>query len=84
MTLTLAQIMASADIDPAATLVIRHSYVREHDDGTVGIQGDSTAAEIMAYTEFSQPAPAPSPPIRPARGWSSCPRAVIEPGCGRY
>jgi hypothetical protein len=30
--------------------VIRHAFVREHEDGTVGIHGDSSAAEIMAYT----------------------------------
>lgn len=50
MTLTFAQIMASADIDPIEALVIRHAYVREHEDGTVGIHGDSSDAEIMAYT----------------------------------
>lgn len=42
--------MASAGIDPVAALVIRHAYVREHGDGTVGIHGDSTDDEIMAYT----------------------------------
>lgn len=49
MTLTFAQVMASAGIDPAA-LVIRHAYVRGHQGGTVGIHGDSSDAEIMAYT----------------------------------
>lgn len=50
MTLTFAPIMASADIDPAEALVIRHAYVGEHAHGTVGIHGDSSDAEIMAYT----------------------------------
>lgn len=50
MTLTFAQIMASGGIDPTGALVIRHAYVREHEDGSVGIHGDSSDAEIMAYT----------------------------------
>lgn len=49
-TLTFSHIMDSAGIDPAGALVIRHAYVREHRDGTVGIHGDSSDAEIMAYT----------------------------------
>lgn len=40
MALTFAATLASAGIDPAAALVIRHAYVREHEDGTVGIHGD--------------------------------------------
>ncbi|MCE0485455.1 hypothetical protein [Ornithinimicrobium sediminis] len=47
MTLTFAQILDSARIDPADALVIRHAYVREHRDG---IHGDSSDSEIMAYT----------------------------------
>lgn len=50
MTLTFAAIMASAGIQPADALVIRHAYVREHQDGSVGIHGDSSDAEVMAYT----------------------------------
>ncbi len=50
MTLTFAQIIDSAGIDPSGALVIRHAYVREHEDGTAGIHGDSSDAEIMAYT----------------------------------
>ncbi len=68
MTLTLAQIMASADIDPAATLVIRHAYVREHDDGSVGIHGDSTTAEILAYTRV-QSASTRTFPANPPSTW---------------
>lgn len=50
MTLTFAHVMTSAGIDPTDALVIRHAYVRQHGDGTVGIHADSTDAEIMAYT----------------------------------
>jgi hypothetical protein len=50
MTLTFAAALASAGIDPADALVIRHAYVREHTDGTLGIHGDSTDDEILAYT----------------------------------
>ena len=50
MTLTFAQVMDSAGIDPLEALVIRHAYVREHGDGSAGIHGDSSDAEIMGYT----------------------------------
>ena len=50
MALNFAQIMDSAGIDPATALVIRHAYVREREDGTVGIHSDSSVAEIMAET----------------------------------
>ena len=68
MTLTFAQIMASADIDPAGALVVRHAYVREHEDGTVGIHGDSSDAEIMAYTRV-QSANTRTFPAVPPRVW---------------
>lgn len=51
MTLTLDPILRSAGIDPAATQVIRHAYVREHEDtGVQGIDADSTDEEILRYT----------------------------------
>lgn len=51
MTLTLGPILHSAGIDPSEALVIRHAYVREHEDtGLPGIHADSTDAEILAYT----------------------------------
>lgn len=37
MTLTLDPILRSAGIDPADAQVIRHAYVREHED--TGLQG---------------------------------------------
>lgn len=67
MTLAFAQVMASASIDPATALVIRHAYVREHMDGTTGLHADSSPAEILAYTQSqsSNPRifPASPPPI---------------------
>lgn len=68
MTLTFAQIMASAGIDPSDALVIRHAYVREHGDGSVGIHGDSTDAEILAYTS-SQSANTRAFPAAPPTFW---------------
>ena len=68
MTLTFASIIASAGIDPAEALVIRHAYVREHEDGTVGIHGDSSDEEIMAYTRV-QSANTRTFPAMPPRLW---------------
>ena len=50
MTLTFEQILASGGIDPKDALVIRHAYVREHEDGSDVIHADSTDEEILAYT----------------------------------
>lgn len=51
MSLTLGPLLIDAGIDPAQTLVIRHAYVREHEDsGLQGIHADSTDAEILEYT----------------------------------
>ena len=51
MTLTLGSILHSAGIDPNDTQVIRHAYVREHEDtGLQGIHADSTNQEILRYT----------------------------------
>ena len=68
MSLTFAQIMLSADIDPADTLVIRHAYVREHEDGTPGIHADSTTDEILAYTSEQSANPRVFPAV-PSRTW---------------
>ena len=65
MSLTFAQIMLSADIDPADTLVIRHAYVREHEDGTPGIHADSTAEEVLAYTSEQSANPRVFPAVPP-------------------
>lgn len=57
MTLTFASILTSADIDPTRSLVIRHAYVREHDDGTAPIHADSTDDEMLAYTRVQSSNP---------------------------
>lgn len=68
MTLNFAQILGSADIDPADTLVIRHAYVREHADGEPGIHADSTDEEILSYTS-RQSANSRIFPVAPPRTW---------------
>src|SRR4051794_40896682 len=42
--------MASAEMDPAETLVIRHAYVPIHDDGTTGISAATSDEDLLAYT----------------------------------
>lgn len=69
MTLTLRPLLIDAGIDPASALVIRHAYVREHEDsGLVGIHADSTADEILEYTR-TQSANTRRFPIDPPRQW---------------
>jgi hypothetical protein len=50
MTLTLGHILSSAGLDPSNTMVIRHAYVREHDDGSAPIHAASSVEEVLAYT----------------------------------
>ena len=50
MTLTLSHILASAGLEPLNTLVIRHAYVREHEDGSAPIHADSSDDDVLAYT----------------------------------
>lgn len=69
MTLTLEPILRSAGIDPAGALVIRHAYVKEHEDtGLQGIHADSTDDEILAYTG-QQSAKPRTFPVVPSRFW---------------
>lgn len=68
MTLTFASIMASAGIDPAVTLVIRHAYVPLHEDGTPGIHADTSDADLLAYTRV-QSLSARTFPAVPPRVW---------------
>lgn len=67
MTLTLATILASTGIDTSEAMVIRHAYVREHEDGSAVIHGDSSDAEILAYTREQSTSgrtfPAAPPPV---------------------
>ncbi len=68
MTLTFAAILASAGIDTDDALVVRAAFVREHDDGTAGIRGDSTDEEILHCTRV-QEADARRFPRTPPRYW---------------
>lgn len=69
MTLTLAPILRSAGIDPADAQVIRHAFVREHEDtGLQGIHADSTDDEILAYTSQQSARPRVFPAV-PPRIW---------------
>jgi hypothetical protein len=69
MTLTLGTILQSAGIDPTAAQVIRHAYVREHEDtGRPGIHADSTDQEILLYTS-EQSATQRVFPVAPPRLW---------------
>jgi hypothetical protein len=69
MALTLGPLLLDAVIDPADALVIRHTYVREHEEsGLRGIHPDSTDAEILEYTRSQSPDPRRFP-IAPAPLW---------------
>src|SRR3954467_13263896 len=76
VTLTFASVIASAGIDAAEALVIRHAYVREQEDGPVGIHGDSSTPRSWRTRASSRPTPAPSRPRLPGFGSCSGPRAV--------
>ncbi len=69
MALTLAPLLLDAGIDLAEILVIRHAYVREHEDSELrGIHVDSTDAEILEYTR-NQSANTQRFPAVPPRLW---------------
>ncbi|GGK38458.1 GIY-YIG nuclease family protein [Nocardia camponoti] len=69
MTLTLGSILDSAGIDPADAQVIRHAYVKEHEDtGLQGIHADSSDEEILAYTRQQSTSPRIFP-VTPPRIW---------------
>lgn len=56
MTLSLGVVLGSAGIDPAKVLVIRHAFVKVHEDsGLHGIHADSTDNEILEYTSQQSP-----------------------------
>lgn len=62
--LTFASIMSSAQIEATEALVIRHAYVRQHEVGSPGLHGDSTDAEILAYTSVHTSRQFPATPPR--------------------
>lgn len=69
MALTLGPILLDAGIDLSDALVIRHAYVREHEDsGISGIHADSTDEEILEYTR-NQSANPRRFPADPPRFW---------------
>lgn len=69
MALTLGPILVDAGVDSADALVIRHAYVREHEDsGLPGIHADSTNDEILEYTR-NQSANTQLFPASPPRYW---------------
>lgn len=69
MALTLGPILLDAGIDPSDALVIRHAYVREHEDsGLRGVHAHSTDAEILEYTR-NQSANSQRFPAAPPRFW---------------
>ncbi|WP_066043052.1 GIY-YIG nuclease family protein [Herbiconiux solani] len=69
MALTLGPLLVDAGIDPAQALVLRHAYVREHEDsGLRGIHSDSTDAQILEYT-LTQSANTMRFPAVPPRLW---------------
>lgn len=68
MPLTLGPLLIDAGIDPSTALVLRHAYVREHEDsGLLGLHADSTDAEILEYTSIqstnTQRFPSVPPPL---------------------
>lgn len=68
MPLTLGPLLIDAGIDPSSALVVRHAYVREHEDsGLLGFHADSTDAEILEYTSIqstnTQRFPSAPPPL---------------------
>lgn len=69
MMLTLGPILHNAGIAPGEALVIRHAYVREHEDtGLPGIHADSTGEEILKYTSQQSVMPRIFP-ANPPRIW---------------
>jgi hypothetical protein len=62
VTLTFGAILASAEIDPAEAMVIRHAYVR---GDAYAIHADSTAEQILAYTSGQSANPRIFPAIPP-------------------
>lgn len=69
MTLTLGPILLDAGIRLDEAMVIRHAYVREHENtGLQGIHANSTHAEILQYTSKQSAKPRVFPVV-PPRIW---------------
>lgn len=66
MTLTLGPVLLAAGVTPADALVIRHAYVKVHEDtGLKGIDADSTDDEILTYTRQQSAKPRTFPFVPP-------------------
>lgn len=83
MTLTFAHIILSAGIEPKETLVIRHAYVREHEDGSPGIHADSRKQRSWPTPVNSRRTPVSSPPLLRGSGSSFFLREETVPDCGQ-
>ncbi|MDT9592639.1 GIY-YIG nuclease family protein [Nocardioides zeae] len=68
LVLTFEHVLASAGTGADEVLVIRHAYVRQHEDGTAGIHADSSNEEIAAYTRTQSTNPRIFP-VSPPRFW---------------
>ncbi|WP_207306447.1 hypothetical protein [Arthrobacter sp. S41] len=69
MALTLAPLIRSAGLNPAEVQVIRHAFVREHEEsGLQGIHADSADEDILAYTSQRSAKPRVLP-VNPPRMW---------------
>lgn len=69
MTLSFESILRAAGIRLEEAIVIRHAYVREHEDtGLPGIGADSTGAQILEYTSRQSAKPRTFPVV-PPRFW---------------
>lgn len=69
MSLTLEPILRSGGLNPANIQVIRHAFVKEHEDsGLQGIHADSTDEEILTYTAHQSANPRIFP-AHPPRLW---------------
>lgn len=69
MSLSLEAILHSAGLNPGDVQVIRHAFVREHEDsGLHGIHADSTNEEILSYTSQQSAKPRVFP-VNPPRLW---------------
>lgn len=66
--LTFETILNDAGIDPSESLVIRHVFIKEHEDSSPGLSPNSTYERIMEYTT-NQSLNTRSFPAKPPRFW---------------
>jgi hypothetical protein len=66
--LSFETILNNAGIDPSESLVIRHVFIKEHEDSSPGLSPNSTYERIMEYTT-NQSLNTRSFPAKPPRFW---------------